>query len=41
MLRYNMAAIRLEPPAFLSFDHNRWLSRLCDTDNGFADNAAL
>jgi hypothetical protein len=40
MLRYNMAAICLKPPAFLSFDHNRWLSRLCDADNGFADRAA-
>jgi hypothetical protein len=41
MLRYNMAAIRLEPPAFLSFDHNRWLSCPCDAGNGFANNATL
>jgi hypothetical protein len=41
MLRYNMAAISLEPPAFLSFDHNRWLSRLFDADHGFADHATV
>jgi hypothetical protein len=40
MLRYNMAAIRLKPPALLSFDHNRWLSRLFDAHNGFANRAA-
>jgi len=40
MLRYNMAAIHFKQPALLSFDHNRWLSRLYDADNGFADRAA-